>query len=70
MTGVKIELYDWTVDPAGERDLAAEHPDIVRRLTARLFAWALEDPELIARNGRLEARDSRASACMETQVRN
>ncbi len=63
VTGAKIELYDWTVDPAGEHDLAAVAPEIARRLTSRLFAWALEDPELVARNGRLEARDPAAATC-------
>jgi hypothetical protein len=63
VTGARVELYNWLDDPAGERDLAAEHPDVVRRLTSRLFAWALDDPALIARNGRLEARDPAAAAC-------
>lgn len=63
VTGAKIELYDWTVDPMGDRDLAAAAPDVARRLTSRLFAWALEDPELTTRNGRLEARDPAAVTC-------
>jgi arylsulfatase A-like enzyme len=63
VAGVKIELYDWTVDPAGERDLALVLPDVARHLTSRLFAWALEDPELIARDGRLHARDPAAATC-------
>jgi arylsulfatase A-like enzyme len=65
VTGVKIELYDWTVDPTGERDLALVVPDVARDLTSRLFAWALEDPELIARNGRLHARDPAAATCAD-----
>jgi arylsulfatase A-like enzyme len=65
MTGTKIELYDWTVDPANERDLARVVPDIAARLASRLFAWSLADRELIARNGRLEARDPAAVTCRD-----
>lgn len=32
-------LFDLNVDPAEQRDLAASHPDLVRRLGAALDAW-------------------------------
>ena len=34
-----IELYDLQLDPSEERNLAAEHPDVVKRLRAELDAW-------------------------------
>ncbi|MCB9915079.1 MAG: sulfatase [Planctomycetes bacterium] len=34
-----FELYDWTVDPACQHDLAAEQPELVRRLYAELSAF-------------------------------
>jgi hypothetical protein len=65
VTGVKIELHDWMVDPAGEHDLAPTVPRVARELTSRLFSWAVEDPELIARDGRLHARDPSAATCTD-----
>jgi arylsulfatase A len=32
----KLELYDLSVDPAESRDLAAEHPEVVKRLSAAM----------------------------------
>ena len=42
--GVHLHLYDVTRDQVAGKDLAASHPDVVRRLWARLKAWMLEDP--------------------------
>jgi arylsulfatase A len=33
------QLYDMEADPAQERNIAAEHPDIVKQLSARYDAW-------------------------------
>jgi len=35
------ELFDVRSDPAEEHDVAAQHPDVVRELSAELDAWAL-----------------------------
>ena len=37
--GSRKELYDIPNDPAEAADLAAKHPDVVKRLAARLLAW-------------------------------
>jgi len=37
--GSQAELYDLAVDRAEKIDVAAEHPVVVRRLTAELLAW-------------------------------
>jgi hypothetical protein len=64
VTGASVELYDWVADPTGQRNLAGAHPDVVARLQARLFVWALEDPALKTRDGQLVARDGQtAAAC-------
>jgi len=64
VTGARVELHEWVVDPAGEQNLAGARPDLAARLQSRLFAWALDDPELTVRGGHLEAHDERtASAC-------
>jgi arylsulfatase A-like enzyme len=55
--GVRIELYDLATDPDLRHDLAADRPDAVDELKARLFAWALENPLLAVRNGVLSTRD-------------
>ncbi len=39
MTGQEYELYDLESDPAEERNLAAQHPERVRRLAAVLSSW-------------------------------
>jgi arylsulfatase A-like enzyme len=63
VAGASLELYEWTVDPAGERNLAGTRPDLAAWLRSRLFAWALNDPGLTVRGWRLEARDERAAGC-------
>ncbi len=35
----EFELYDENLDPLNQKDLAARHPEIVSRLTARLEEW-------------------------------
>ncbi|MBL9213174.1 MAG: sulfatase-like hydrolase/transferase [Opitutaceae bacterium] len=37
--GARTELYDLIADPRETRDLAAEHPDVVARMTRELHAW-------------------------------
>jgi arylsulfatase A-like enzyme len=37
--GDKYEFYDLAVDPSEEKDLAAEHPEIVKRMKAELQDW-------------------------------
>jgi len=55
--GAEVALYDWQVDPALTRNLAALRPEVAAELTGRLFRWALGDPELTVRQGWLAARD-------------
>ena len=35
----EFELYDRSADPLDRHDLAAEHPDVVERLSRELAAW-------------------------------
>ena len=35
----EVELYDLEKDPREQRNLAADHPDIVQKLTAEIDAW-------------------------------
>ena len=37
--GSNAQLYDVVNDPGEARDLAARHPDVVRRMSASLLAW-------------------------------
>ncbi len=46
-TGVRLRLYDVEADPAGERDLAGSHREVVDRLWEKLKAWMLQDPRAI-----------------------
>lgn len=55
--GARVELYDWTVDPDLERNLADTRPAVAAELRARLFRWALGDSDLTVRDGRLATRD-------------
>lgn len=64
VSGAIVELYDWTVDPEAQRNLVAARADVAADLRARLFRWALGEPGLIVRDGRLATRDARAgTAC-------
>jgi arylsulfatase A-like enzyme len=35
----RTELFDLLADPQEEHDIAAAHPDVVKRMTAELHAW-------------------------------
>lgn len=37
--GARVELYDLIADPKEANDIAAGHPDVVRRMTDALHAW-------------------------------
>jgi N-acetylgalactosamine-6-sulfatase len=39
------ELYDLSKDPSESHNVAAEHPDVVSRLTQSLNAWSSELPK-------------------------
>lgn len=40
----EIELYDVVADPAESRNIAADHPDVVKKLSAKLEAWVATLP--------------------------
>jgi hypothetical protein len=42
-SGVKYLLFDTEVDPAETRDVAAAHPEALRRLQDELWRWMLQD---------------------------
>ena len=35
----KVELFDLASDPREEKDVAAEHPDVVKTMRAQLWEW-------------------------------
>jgi hypothetical protein len=35
----EFELFDWAKDSLDQKDLAAVHPDVVKRLAAELAQW-------------------------------
>ena len=37
--GSPVELYDLDQAPKEDRNLAAEQPEVTKKLTARLLAW-------------------------------
>ena len=41
----EAELYDLSVDPSESRNLAEEHPEVVRKLNVKLTSWTAELPE-------------------------
>jgi arylsulfatase A-like enzyme len=57
--GAVTQLYDLTADPGLEHDLIHARPDVAAELRGRLFAWALGNPALTLRDGRLATRDPR-----------
>jgi hypothetical protein len=63
VAGARVELHDWVADPTAQHDLTDARPTVVARLQSRLFAWALEDSALTAKNGHLVARDEKAAEC-------
>lgn len=40
-----LELYDITADPSESRNIAAQHPDIVKRLSSTVEAWVATLPK-------------------------
>jgi N-acetylgalactosamine-6-sulfatase len=42
--GGELELYDLVADPAESKNLAAQHPDIVKKLSAKVEAWVATLP--------------------------
>jgi arylsulfatase A-like enzyme len=61
-TGVRWMLFDTAQDPGEERDVAADHPDVVARLQGELWAWMRRDPNMTDREGYLVPRDDAARA--------
>jgi arylsulfatase A-like enzyme len=45
--GTRWVLYDTEADPGETRDLAAERPEEVKRLSAELWRWLLEDAAMV-----------------------
>ena len=43
--GGDLELYDILADPAEAKDLVQQHPDIVKRLSAKVEAWVASLPK-------------------------
>lgn len=65
--GKNAQLFDIPKDPGEHRDVAAEHPEIVRDLTAKALAWAKTLPASPARdkfiaNGQTKGAAKPASA--------
>jgi arylsulfatase A-like enzyme len=52
-TGVRWMLFDTAQDPGEERDVAAEHPEVVARLERELWAWMRRDEDMTERDGYL-----------------
>jgi arylsulfatase A-like enzyme len=49
--GVLWSLYDVVHDPKEEKDVAAEHPEVVEKLRAELIAWMTADGKTVMRGG-------------------
>jgi arylsulfatase A-like enzyme len=64
-SGARTFLYDTMKDPDELVDVARDHPEEVERLSSRLWAWMLSDPEL-ERSGDLLAPRADASASQAT----
>ncbi len=47
----EVELYDIVVDPAESKNVAAEHPDILKKLSAELTAWVATLPKEYLKSG-------------------
>jgi arylsulfatase A-like enzyme len=54
--GVRWLLFDTREDPGEEHDVAADHPEIVARLQAELWAWMRRDAAMTERSGYLVPR--------------
>lgn len=55
--GVRYMLFD-TEDPGETTDVAAQHPEEVKRLRAELWGWMLKDPLMEQKDGYLVPRES------------
>ena len=55
--GVKYLLIDTEADPNESLDVQAQHPDVLAKMKAELWAWMLRDPDMVERNGFLVPRD-------------
>jgi N-acetylgalactosamine-6-sulfatase len=49
--GGELELFDLTADPAESNNLAAQHPDIVKKLSAKVEAWVATLPKEYLKTG-------------------
>ncbi len=55
--GARYMLFDTVADPGETKDIAAERPADVERLSAELWRWMLEDVAMEKRDGFLVPRD-------------
>ena len=55
----KAELFDLSSDPSESRNVAADHPDVVKKLKAKLDVWTTELPQSYekGRKGKKKNRD-------------
>jgi arylsulfatase A-like enzyme len=53
-----VELYDVRADPNETKDVAAEHPDVVEALRARLEGFRADWPKWVPRDGSVHPRDA------------
>jgi N-acetylgalactosamine-6-sulfatase len=49
--GGDLELYDLVADPAESNNVAAQHPDIVKTLSAKVEAWVAMLPKKYLKTG-------------------
>jgi arylsulfatase A-like enzyme len=67
-TGVRWMLFDTQQDPGEERDVAAEHPDVVARLAGELWSWMRRDADMTERDGYLVPREEAPRAAAASDV--
>ena len=68
-SGARTFLYDTLRDADEIQDVAGDHPDEVERLSARLWAWMLADPELERRGDMLAPRAGAEASKVEPGIR-
>lgn len=56
-----LELYDLNNDWAEKQDVSAEHPEVVKQLSAKLDAWKSSLPTTPSQNGLSKAREKFSS---------
>ena len=49
--GGDLELFDLIADPAESKNLVAQHPDIVKNLSAKVEAWVATLPKEYLKTG-------------------